>query len=311
MKRRDILARLAAGEHLLLDGATGSELQRRGVNVSQGIAPDGGLGAWSATAMGDAPEVVREIHEDYLRAGADIITTNSFWTNQFRLGMVGLAHKMEEYTRLAAQIAGTARDKLNSEAYVAGSLAPPDMPGLNLFHEYSEQATILAQAGVDLILLEYVSSIAESIQLVSAAAPTGLPVFLGICEIRPNGTMRFGEPIEQLVEALQQHRVDALLLMCSQPETISTVLPKLNQCFAGPIGCYAEVGYERAPQPPHFPEQQWHRIEAGAYPPARYAEFARAWVALGAQIVGGCCATTPEHIAAIRPIVKAGEVSKR
>jgi homocysteine S-methyltransferase len=190
-------------------------------------------------------------------------------------------------------------------------MAPPDVPGLDLFHEYREQAAVLAQAGVDVILLEYVSSIAESIQLVSAAAPTGLPVFLGICEIRPNGTMRFGEPVEQLVEALQHHRVDAILLMCSQPEAISTALPKLRQLFANPIGCYAEVGYKRAPRPPHFPEQQWHVIESGAYTPTRYAEFAHAWVEMGAQIVGGCCATTPEHIAAICPIVKAGEVQNR
>jgi S-methylmethionine-dependent homocysteine/selenocysteine methylase len=164
---------------------------------------------------------------------------------------------------------------------------------------------------VDLILLEYVSSIAESIQLVSAAALTGLPVLLGICEIRPTGTMRFGEPLEQLVEALQDYRVDVILPMCSQPEAISAVLPKLRQLFGGPIGCYAEVGYHRAPQPAHFPEQQWHTIEAGAYTPAHYTEFARAWVAMGAQIVGGCCATTPEHIAAIRPVVKAGEVQER
>ena len=65
MKRRDIVPRLAAGELFLLDGATGSELQRRGVNVSRGVTPDGELGAWSATAMEDAPEMVREIHEDH------------------------------------------------------------------------------------------------------------------------------------------------------------------------------------------------------------------------------------------------------
>ena len=90
MSKQDILSRLAAGECLLLDGATGSELQKRGVNVSQGITDEGKLGAWSATALGDAPEIVRQVHADYLHTGADIITTNSFWTNRPRLAMAGL-----------------------------------------------------------------------------------------------------------------------------------------------------------------------------------------------------------------------------
>ena len=102
---RDIAERLRAGERLLLDGATGSELQRRKVNLSHGISDEGNLGAWSATAMGEAPDQVRAVHEDYLRVGADIVTTNSFWTNRIRLGLAGLADKAEEYTRLAAELA--------------------------------------------------------------------------------------------------------------------------------------------------------------------------------------------------------------
>src|SRR5205823_6078926 len=120
MARRDIRQRLANGERLLLDGATGSELERRGVNVAKGVTPEGGLGAWSATAMGDAPEMVRAVHEDYLRLGADIITTNSYNTNRGILGIVGLADKMEEYTRLSVEIAKEARDRLAPDAYIAG-----------------------------------------------------------------------------------------------------------------------------------------------------------------------------------------------
>ena len=122
---RKITRRLREGERFLLDGATGSELQRRKVDLSAGISEDGGLGVWSATAMRDAPDQVRAVHEDYLRVGAQIITTNSFWTNPGRLALAGLADEWEAYTGLAGELAIAARDGLNPAAFVAGGMAPP------------------------------------------------------------------------------------------------------------------------------------------------------------------------------------------
>src|SRR5579864_1503534 len=109
MPKRTITDRLQAGDMLLLDGATGSELGRRGVNVSKGSA-EGKLGPWSATANIDAPNMVRQVHEDYLRLGADIITSNNFWTSRPRLAMVGLADQWEEYTRAGGELAIDARN---------------------------------------------------------------------------------------------------------------------------------------------------------------------------------------------------------
>lgn len=303
MSRRDILSRLAGGERLLLDGATGSELQRRGVSVSKGATPER-LGAWSATAMGDAPEVVREIHEDYLRAGADIITTNSFSTNRVRLKFVGLAHKMEAYTRLSAEIAREARDRLNPEAYVAGSVAPAPLESWDRVKEFSDQAAVLTEAGVDLILLEYIGRISDCVLAAEAVSQTGLPVFLGICKVTMDGTLQFsGETVEQLVSALEGHKVDAILPMCSRPEMISATLPRLRQAFDGPIGAYANIGYKWAPHQTENAEWEGHVIDPD-YTPERYAGFACEWLEAGAQIVGGCCATGPEHIAAVRPVIQ-------
>ena len=254
------------------------------------------------TAVGDAPEVVRAIHEDYLRAGVDIVTTNSFWTNRPMLGLVGLADKAEEYTRLAAEIACEARDRLNPDAFVAGSMCPPRSG--NVARELRDQSKILADAGVDLLLLELLPPVAESAEAVDAVSHTDLPVFLGN-KVTGTGTIRTGlgvdtgETFGQLMEALDGRRVDAVLPMCSKPEEISVTLPKLRQAYDGPIGAYANLGYRRGPC--QFPRI----IDPRGYLPERYAQFASEWIDMGAQVVGGCCASRPQHIAALRPVVDA------
>lgn len=315
MTTRDIMAPLQRGERLLLDGGTGSELQRRGVNVSKGITPEGGNGAWSGPAMEDAPAVVQAIHEDYLRAGAEIITANSYNTNRGQLARVGLAHKMEAFSRLAIEIACAARDRLNPAAFVAGSIAPGARfpfgwdparvgPADQNLRDWSEQAAILADAGADCILIESMSSIAQLLPAVEAASMADLPVFLGM-HPSPTGTTTNGETMDEVVAALKQAGlwVDAILLMCRSPEEISVTLPKLRAAFDGPIGAYANVGYRRAEQPPSYPERQYFAIDIGENTPERYARYGQQWLEMGAQIVGGCCATTPEHIAALRPVV--------
>jgi S-methylmethionine-dependent homocysteine/selenocysteine methylase len=306
MARQGLHERLAAGERLLLDGATGSELQLRGVNVSKGVSADGNrLGAWSATAMGDAPEIVRAVHEDYLKAGADILTTNSFWTNSFKLGLVGLADEAEAYTRLAGEIAIEARDRLKPDALVAGGMAPPHgglepVDPVDLPREFAMQGRVLAEAGVDLLLLEYIGYVDDCVAAVDAVAPTGLPVVLGLRHVTPEGTMQAGEAFEDLVAALGDRSVDAILLMCTDPATTTTCLELLRDAYGGAIGAYANIGYGQADPATKDPKSQFHSIDTGDCTPERYAEFGRAWLDLGAQIIGGCCATRPAHIAALR-----------
>ena len=312
MNTSPIIARLEAGEKLLLDGGTGSELQRRGVDVSRRTA-DGGIGAWSATANVDAPDMVRAVHEDYLRVGADIITTNSFWSNRTRLARLGQADRMEEYTRVSVELAREAVDQNGFDAYVAGSMAPPTgrpTPGNiavssdDLAAEFRDQAAVLAEAGSDLILLEYVSTVEEATTLVNAAAETGLPVFLGLKHFDDAGTMASKEDAADAARAVEGLAVAAVLDMCSPPEEITAVFPRIRQAFDGPIGAYANIGYRGDPKAPGDSSRQWHRIDVGENSPDRYAEYARGWLAEGAQIIGGCCASGLEHIAALRPLVK-------
>lgn len=164
-----------------------------------------------------------------------------------------------------------------------------------LFQSLVEEADVLARAGVDLLLPEYVGYIDDCLVAVDACATTSLPVFLGVRNIRSdNGRLRNGETIEDLVAALEGHQVATILLMCSTPEDISAGLPVLRQEFGGPVGGYPNIGYTGFPGQP---------LRTPYYTPTVLGEFARKWKDLGAQIIGGCCGTGPEHITAMRQAI--------
>ncbi len=321
MPRRSIIDRLKAGEVLVMDGGTGSELQRRGVNVNKGATTErrprapvrygatSGLGVWSASANLDAPDVVRKVHTDYLNAGAEIVISNNFYTSRAMMALIGEQDRWEEYTRRGGELAVQARDAVNPEAYVARGIAPPQSGDLR--KEFEGQSRVMAGAGVDFLLPEYVGGdtvhehpIADCVTAVDACATMGLPVFLGVCNVKEDGTMWHGGSFTDLTAALQGHRVDGIFLMCSYPKAISACLPRLRKAFDGPIGAYAHLGYDENPQFGTSDDEPYFVIDILEYTPERYAEFARQWKEMGAQVIGGCCATRPEHIKAVRKVLK-------
>ena len=326
MATHSIVDRLRSGETLLLDGGTGSELQRRGADVLKDA--DDHVKAWSATANIEYADVVQQVHSDYLRVGADIIISNNFWTSPTRLARIGERDDWRKYATAAIRNAVHSRDSMRPEAYVAGGIAAPglqkDPPtgqepvsdtqqlGVEAYRkEWADHAKLLADEGADVILAEFVAFIEDGVVAVDACAEAGLPVFLGVREIRSDGTMRFGESLADLARALEGHPVDAVMIMCSNPENISVGLPILREAFAGPVGAYANLGYNptaplrnsRMPtnQKPGSGEDIFQNAE---YYPSRMAEFAGTWKSMGAQIIGGCCGSGPEHISAMQPIVK-------
>ena len=331
MPTRSILDRLGAGDVLLMDGGTGSELHRRGVNISRGATVEKrptappkyasrqvpgvnyrsvtGVGVWSAPANLEAPDVVRQVHEDYLKVGADIIITNTFYTTRAKLAEIGEQDRWEEYARRAVALAREARSGINPEAYLAGGFAPP-FTG-NLREELESVATVLADAGVDCLLPEYFGGdtlhegpIQDCVTAVDACAGTGLPVFLGVCNVKDDGTMLYGETFTELARALDGHKLNGIFLMCSLPPAVSACLPRLREAYAGPIGAYAELVYEENPKFGTSANEQFFVIEGQEYTPGRYAGFARDWKAMGAQVIGGCCGTGPEHIQAVRAAIQ-------
>ena len=297
MSRPDVMSRLRNGEILLMDGATGSELHKRGIDVHEGTPNDRIThGAWSATANLTAPNAVQEVHEDYLRLGADVIISNNFWTNRVHLGFAGLGGTWREYARAGAQNAVIARDRVNPNAYVAGGFAPPERG--DTANTLREVAETMAECGVDILLPEYVGGVRECIEAIDAGAGLGLPIWLGVRHPTEEGHLVSGETFCELIEELEGRPVDAILPMCHPPERLSAALRNLRQVWSGPTGVYANVGYYSAKD-----DGAWESWEQDVqYGPNEYAQFGREWIELGAQIIGGCCGAAPEHIRALASV---------
>ena len=326
MTRQSIVERLGNGGMLLMDGGTGSELQRRGADVLKDA--EDRLKAWSATANIEYANVVRQVHSDYLRVGADIIISNNFWTTPTRLERIGERDNWRKYATAAIRNAVQARDAMDTGGYVAGGIAAPSLQGgLPPVHnpksdteqlgvetyqkEWSDHAKLLADEGADVILPEYVGFIEDCVVAVDGCAEAGLPVILGVRHIMDDGTMNYGEDLADLATALEGHPVDVVLIMCSNPENVSKGLPILREAYDGPVGAYPNLGYNPTGPIVNAPMLTNQKPSAGVdilqnaeYYPTRMAEFASEWKDMGAQIIGGCCASGPEHIQAMRPVVK-------
>jgi S-methylmethionine-dependent homocysteine/selenocysteine methylase len=306
-------ARLASGRVLLLDGATGTELQRRGVDTS--------LPLWSARALLEAPDVLQAIHADYIAAGADIITTNTFRTHRRTLTRAGLGERAHELTQLAVQIAREAVRQAERDVVVAGSISPledcyaPQLvpPDGELWIEHAEMARDLAQAGCDLLLIETMNTIREAVIAARCAAATGLPVCVsfvaGLNGLPPDQlseidfdedwarvTLLSGESITEAVLAVQRLQPAVLLINCVPLAHIDRAFAELRAAHHGPIGLYANVGHADA-------QVGW--ILTDDVQPAAYAQQARQWLRQGAAIAGGCCGTTPDHIKVLKEITSA------
>src|SRR5262249_51493437 len=160
----------------------------------------------------------------------------------------------------------------------------------------------LRESGVDLLLLEYIGYVADVVAAVDAVAPAGLPVLIGLRHGAEDGRMQAGETHDEVLAAPGTREVAAILLMCRTPRAISAGLPKLRRAFSGLIGAYPNIGYRHAAEPLGR-DQQWHSLDTTTYTPADLASDGAKWLDMGAQIIGGCCATTPEHIAALRAAV--------
>jgi homocysteine S-methyltransferase len=291
--------RLAAGEVVIIDGGMGTELQARGVPMDHD--------AWCGLANVQNKDLVRQIHEDYIDAGAEVIITNTYPTNRFAMGAGGYGDQVEAANRSAVEAALEAREnKAEQPVVVAGSMSvwgirDAKEKGLiegsdaDLLEGYREQASILADAGCDLIVLEMASP--AWLPGIQAAAETGLPVWLGpmvrfddseqlVMASGDGQTMAFSEAFEKMLDPA----VTAVTVMHSKIDATTPALGIVSELWNGPFGAYPEVG--------DFERPQWIFGDLG---PESFSTDVMDWVyELGAQLIGGCCGIRPDHIRALK-----------
>jgi S-methylmethionine-dependent homocysteine/selenocysteine methylase len=282
---------------LLLDGATGTELGRRGVDIS--------LPLWSVRALLEAPTVLEAVYRDYLVAGADIITACTFRTHRRSLAKAGggLGDRARELTHLAVAIARRARDAVNPRARVVGSVAPledcyrPDLvPPLEACErEHREIITHLLEAGVDGILIETQNCLRESAAAVRQAMELVKPPafwMISFCTRSdgPPNILLSGESVTDLLPSLRGAL--AIGVNCVAAPAIEAQIKLLRMLVPAEIriSAYANVGKATF-------SGEW--ISTDAVSPDVYADYAARWIAAGASIVGGCCGTRPAMIEAI------------
>lgn len=298
MSYAPIRERLAARHTVVLDGGIGTEILRRNVT-------------WADHQLASRPDFVSEIHEDYIRSGAEVISTNSFQLcrralyNHFRddahrrhIGASDLDDRADKLLAASVRLALDARRRAAAEGRVAVAAAVttlewcfrPDLaPEPNQARkEYQEVFQVVKESGADLVLLETVNSVSEAKVGLEVAKTLGLPCWVSFVPDE-RGRLFTGETMAQAVAALEPLGVDAILLNCAPPDDITAGLEELAPRAGVPVGTYAHIG--------RFDPPEW--MFTDEYPPARYREESAGWKKRGATILGGCCGTTPEHIAAI------------
>jgi homocysteine S-methyltransferase len=290
---------------ILADGAMGTVLYARGIFINR---------CYDELNLSD-PGLILSIHEEYLQAGAEILETNTFGANRFRLARHGLAGKVAEINaagvRLARQAVDHLREKQAGEAWVAGSVGPLGVrleplgkTGLDEARAaFAEQIDALAQAGADMLIIETMPALNEAHEALTAAraiAPD-LPVLVMVTVDDESNCLDGSSP-EQAARLLTEWGASAIGVNCSTgPATVLTAIEAMRKATTLPLAAMPNAGMPRA--------VEGRNIYLCS--PEYMASFARKAIAAGAQIVGGCCGTTPNHIRAMRSAMRALDAQAR
>jgi homocysteine S-methyltransferase len=300
-----MFADIFASRPVLADGAMGTVLYGRGVFINR---------CYDELNLSD-PNLILSIHEEYLQAGAEIVETNTFGANRFRLARHGLAAKVGEINaagvRLARQAVEHLREKQAGEAWVAGSVGPLGVrleplgkTGLDEARvAFAEQIRALADSGVDMLVIETMPALDEAREALYAALETAphLPVLVMVTVDDESNCLDGSSPA-QAAALLTEWGAGAIGVNCSTgPSTVLTAIEAMRRATALPLAAMPNAGMPRA--------VEGRNIYLCS--PEYMASFARKAIAAGAQFVGGCCGTTPNHIRAMRSAMRAIDAQAR
>ena len=281
---------------LICDGAMGTQLYDKGITFDH---------CFDEINLSH-PEMIRDIHSAYIDAGADIIETNTFGGNRFRLTHHGFEDKLIEINRaavrLAKEVAIEKQKQLGRKIFVAGSVGPlgkPLEPIGKIKREeahgyFSEQIQILSDSGVDLIMIETISDIEEAKQAVMAArSVTKLPIVAQM-SFSEDGKTLMGNKPHEVARILRSLGADVVGANCSVgPQVLLEVLEKMNSTEDAFFSIQPNAGL------PRYVGGRYLYLASPDY----FGEYAKLMAAAGVHIIGGCCGTTPEHIRTIRKAI--------
>ena len=304
-----VMQEIRGGALMTIDGATGTELGRRGAPMHKG--------AWCALATASHPDMLHAIHADYIRAGARVITANTFATTREILEPLGFGDRFEALNRQAAEIAVEARDRTPGEhgpVLVAGSIShvrptrrgawSPEASDVAQFEaDCTEMADILKEAGCELIIAEMMGCPDFTPCVMRAAKASGLPFWLGISTITlDDDVLRTytddAVPLADVFEPiLAESGADVVGIMHSRPEVTLEALTMLKGHWSGPMMAYPDSLHDTATATdnPLRPDP--------AIDEACIVDHCRQWLDAGVQILGGCCGLTVSHVEAIRGLL--------
>jgi len=303
------LAEILASRPMLADGAMGTVLYSRGVFINR---------CYDELNLSD-PGLILSVHEEYLQAGAEILETNTFGANRFRLARHGLAGKVQEINeagvRLARQAVEHLKEKQAGDAWVAGSIGPLGVrleplgkTGLDEARAaYAEQIQVLVAGGpgkgVDLLILETMPALNEARVALEAARSVApeLPVVVMVTVDDDSNCLDGASPA-QAAALLTEWGASVIGVNCSTgPTTVLTAIETMRQATTLPLAAMPNAGMPRA--------VEGRNIYLCS--PEYMASFARKAINAGAQLVGGCCGTTPNHIRAMRSAMRALDAQAR
>jgi homocysteine S-methyltransferase len=299
------LTDIFANRPVLTDGAMGTVLYARGIFIHR---------CYDELNLSD-PGLILGVHEEYLQAGAEIIETNTFGANRFRLARHGLADKVLEMNvagvRIARQAVERHKEKQAGDAWVAGAIGPLGVrleplgkTGLDEARAaFEEQIAALTGAGVDLLIIETMPALNEAREALEAARSTapGLPVLIMVT-VDDDGNCLDGASPQQAAALLTEWGASAIGVNCSTgPTVVLTAVEAMRGATYVPLAAMPNAGVPR--------EVEGRNVYLCS--PEYMASFARKAIQAGAQFVGGCCGTTPNHIRAMRAAIRAMDAQAR
>ena len=283
----ETIEKMNSGRCLLIDGATATEMERRGVPQLKN--------AWNGGGALSHPNILKDIHKSYILSGAKVIISNTFATCKHTLEDAGEAHNFCALNTAGVKLARAARSELGKKnILVAGGISywsftgkRPNLEQLRL--NISEQAHILANAGAELIMLEMMVDIERMMVTLEAALETQLPVWVGLsCKKNEHKKMCLlnGDLLENAVKSPKHTSVDLISIMHTDVGHVDDCLDILSRDWQGLKGVYAHSG--------RMIGSEWTFNDVISK--EQYSEFVSNWLKRGINLVGGCCGITTEHM---------------